>query len=61
MRAIPPPKGLRGSELLEMAILLEEGGCIYPVSMLQMSEHEKVSKPTKEEMKLMKDGLKALK
>jgi 8-oxo-dGTP pyrophosphatase MutT (NUDIX family) len=61
LRALPPPIGLRGSELLEWAMYLEEGGPIYPLSTLAMSEHDAPKVPTKEEMKLMKEGIKALK
>jgi phosphatase NudJ len=38
----PPPKGLRGDELLVYGqYLLEEKGLVYPLSLLAMSEHEK--------------------
>ena len=55
---MPPPFGLRGMELLEWAKYLEDGGSIYPMSMLHSSEHEKPEKPSKEEIDLMAKGIK---
>mmetsp|Transcript_52475 Transcript_52475/g.79629 ORF Transcript_52475/g.79629 Transcript_52475/m.79629 type:complete len:274 (+) Transcript_52475:615-1436(+) len=35
LAGLPPPKGLRGAELLEWGSHLEQGGTVFPVSMLQ--------------------------
>jgi hypothetical protein len=40
---LPPPKGLRGTELLDWAVYIEGGGTIYPLNVFA-SEHEPVPK-----------------
>jgi len=45
MRSIPPPRGLRGSELLQWGKYLEQGGSVYPLSILS-TEHTEVTVPT---------------
>ncbi len=51
MAEVPPPKGLRGDELLVWAKYLERGGPIYPLGVLAMSEGAQPCFPTKEELK----------
>jgi ADP-ribose pyrophosphatase YjhB (NUDIX family) len=43
---LPPPEGLRGTELLDWAVYIEGGGTIYPLSVFA-SEHEPVPEPRK--------------
>lgn len=38
MNELPPPKGLRGDELLVWARYLQRGGPVYPMGVLMMSE-----------------------
>lgn len=38
MSKIPPPKGLRGDELLVWARYIQRGGPVYPMGVLMMSE-----------------------
>lgn len=39
MSDIPPPKGLRGDELLVWGRYLKQGGPIYPLGLLMLSEN----------------------
>ncbi len=51
---VPPPKGLRGDELLVWARYLEKGGPIYPLGLLQMSENGFPHFPSEEEKTRLK-------